>query len=60
MEKDKTYMRPAKAAKYFDVSENTLWRWIKEQPGFPEPIKMGERVTLFDITAIEQWMREKQ
>lgn len=57
---NRVYMRVKEAAKYFAVSTDIMWKWAREREGFPKPIKMGERVTLFDVTAIEEWMRGEQ
>jgi hypothetical protein len=31
--------------------------WAKTRPGFPKPLKAGEKVTLFDIHAIEDFLK---
>ena len=54
------YERPKATAEYFRIGQSTLWRWAKEKPGFPQPRKIGERVTLFDITAIEVWLQTQK
>jgi hypothetical protein len=30
--------------------------WVKTWPGFPKPLKAGQRVTLFDLNAIEAFL----
>lgn len=46
----KRYLRAKEAAKHLKIAKSTLWKWSKERgaEGFPQPIKAGERVTLFD------------
>lgn len=50
------YERPRATAEHLRIGLSTLWRWSKESPSFPEPKKIGKRVTLFDLNEIEQWM----
>ncbi len=51
------YGRAKGTAQYFKIGHSTLWLWVKSRPGFPQPIKAGPRVTLFDIGAIEEFLR---
>ena len=53
------YARATEAARYLKISKSTLWRWVQELPGFPKPIKIGPRVTLFDLTAIDELLQGK-
>lgn len=49
--------RTKEAAEHFKVSEMTLWRW-RQDLTFPKPLKR-RRMVLYDIAAIEQWLREE-
>lgn len=52
-----TYLRPKHAAKHLDIGLSTLWKWAKDNPDFPEYIKLGPRVTVFrkeDLDAFAQ------
>lgn len=49
------YARAAQAANYFRIGKSTLWLWTKTLPDFPQPIKIGKRVTLFDLDEIENY-----
>ncbi len=40
-------LRPKQAAEFLGVGVSTLWRWVKEQPDFPQPVRLSERVTVF-------------
>lgn len=51
------FMRAKEASAYFRIAPSTLWNWVKTRPGFPKPFKAGARVTLFDIVAIEDYLR---
>lgn len=53
------YMRPKDVCQHLKIGRSTLWHWIKTQKGFPRPIKAGQRVTLFDINAIDAWLKGK-
>lgn len=54
------YMRAKKAAAHFRIAPSTLWHWVKTRPGFPAPLKAGPKVTLFDIGAIEAYIKGQQ
>lgn len=51
------YGRPKDVCKYFRISRSTLYLWWKTRNGFPQPIKAGEKVTLFDINAIDAFLK---
>jgi prophage regulatory protein len=53
------YARASRAAKHFQIGRATLWQWVKDRPGFPKPLKASSRVTLFDIAAIECYLRSQ-
>jgi predicted DNA-binding transcriptional regulator AlpA len=50
------YGRAKDVSAHFKISRSTLWRWIKEREGFPQPIHAGARVTLFDLNAITAYL----
>ncbi|WP_421954715.1 helix-turn-helix transcriptional regulator [Polaromonas sp.] len=50
------YMRAKAASAYFQIAKSTLWLWVKTREGFPQPIKAGSKVTLFDVDAIERYI----
>jgi len=50
------YARPADAARHFGVCKTTLWRWAK-RPDFPKPARLGPKITLFEIAAVERWLK---
>ncbi len=51
------YARAAETCKRFCIARSTLWVWARTRPGFPQPIKAGKKVTLFDLTAIDAFLR---
>lgn len=56
----KRYIRSKEAAKHLHISPSTLWHWSKNHKGFPQPIRISNRVTLFDLDAIEAFLASKQ
>ncbi len=54
------YARPKEACQHLKISPSTLWHWCKTRPDFPKPIKAGQRVTLFDLNAIDAWLQSQR
>ncbi|EEW8431922.1 helix-turn-helix domain-containing protein [Escherichia coli] len=53
------YMRPAQVINHFQISESTLWNWVKKGK-FPSPDKLGDGVSRFDVSAIRQWLADRK
>lgn len=53
------FRRARAASAHFQISESTLWHWTKARPGFPQPFKAGAKVTLFDLRAIERYLKSE-
>ena len=51
------YARVTGTAVHFSVSKSTIWNCTKNRAGFPQPLKAGERVTLFDLGAIDAFLK---
>jgi predicted DNA-binding transcriptional regulator AlpA len=51
------YARASAVCAYFQISRSTLWNWCKSRNGFPQPLKAGAKVTLFDINAIDKFIK---
>jgi prophage regulatory protein len=51
------YARAKTASKHYQISRSTLWNWVKNRRGFPSPLKAGARVTLFDLNAIDDFIK---
>ena len=56
-EQKPSYARPKAACAHFQIARSTLWQWVRHRPGFPKPLKAGARVTLFDINAIDAFIK---
>jgi predicted DNA-binding transcriptional regulator AlpA len=52
------YARAKEAAQHLKIARSTLWQWASERKneGFPQPIKLGQKVTLFDLNAIDAFV----
>ena len=51
------YARPKAACAHFKIAHSTYWQWVRNRPGFPQPLKAGPRVTLCDINAIDAYLK---
>ncbi|TQI77968.1 AlpA family transcriptional regulator [Serratia fonticola] len=51
--------RAAAVARFLSVSEATVWRYAK-RPGFPKPVKLSDRATVFDAAAVRQWLESRK
>ena len=54
------YERAKATAQHLKISVSTLWHWSKTRHDFPKPVKAGERVTLFDLAAINEYLRQQR
>ena len=54
------YERAKATAQHLKISVSTLWHWAATRHDFPKPVKAGERVTLFDLAAINEWLRQQR
>lgn len=53
------YRRASEICEHLRIAPSTLWLWAKTRPGFPQPLKAGPKVTLFDLAAIEVFLKSK-
>jgi prophage regulatory protein len=47
--------RPKQAAELLGIGIATLWRWAKDRDGFPQPIRLSSRCTVFDGPDLISW-----
>lgn len=52
-------LRPRQAADFLGIGISTLWRWVKEDPDAPQPIRLSTRVTVFREADIVAWRDRK-
>ncbi|MAG01595.1 MAG: hypothetical protein CL388_10445 [Acidiferrobacteraceae bacterium] len=55
----KRFLRPRQTAEKVGFSISTLFRKTKSGD-FPQPIKLAEKILVFDEGEVEAWMAEKQ
>jgi len=53
-----TYKRAKELCNIFSISRATLYRYAKD-PEFPKPLKPTKRVTLWDIKAVEAYLKNR-
>lgn len=53
------YARARTVCAHFQIARSTLWNWAKtrQHEGFPQPLRAGPKVTLFDINAIDAFLK---
>jgi prophage regulatory protein len=52
------YIRIAQLIKLIPVSRASIWRKVKDGT-FPKPVKLGDRITAWDMKDIEAWLTER-
>jgi len=55
----KEYLRPKEIVAVFGIDKSTLYRWIKEDDEFPQPIKPSQKITLINKRAFEEYLRKR-
>ncbi|WP_372013578.1 helix-turn-helix transcriptional regulator [Pseudoxanthomonas sp. 10H] len=48
-------LRPKQAAEFLGIGLSSLWRKLKDEPTFPRPRKLSERVTYFLESELADW-----
>lgn len=48
-------LRADPTARFLGVGSSTLWRWVKTKPGFPQPIRLSARCTVFRVDELIAW-----
>jgi predicted DNA-binding transcriptional regulator AlpA len=51
--------RPKAAATYCGFGTTKLWELVRQDPSFPQPIRLAGRVTLFYVTQLDEWLARK-
>jgi predicted DNA-binding transcriptional regulator AlpA len=51
------HARAKSACAHFGISRSTLWQWCKTRKGFPTSLRAGPKVTLFDLAAIDSFIK---
>lgn len=53
-------LRPKEAAQKLGVSRQSLWRWCRDNPDFPKPVKLAPGTTAFMESELEEFIRSRQ
>ena len=59
-QRDKRALRPAQVAAKLSVSLPTIWRYVRDNPVFPRPSKLSERVTVFDEAEVDAFLLSRR
>ncbi|MEO0344480.1 MAG: AlpA family phage regulatory protein [Pseudomonadota bacterium] len=49
------YLSDAQLAARYSVNRVTIWRWLRNRPGFPQPVALSERVRRWKLSDIQDW-----
>ncbi len=49
-------LRPPPSAQKLGVSLSQLWTFVRSDPDFPKPFKLGPRVTVFFEDELDAWL----
>ena len=49
-------IRAKQAAAFLGVSPATFYQYLKQQPGFPVPIRMGPKCVFFEKSELQAWV----
>lgn len=55
----KKFLRVGGVAAKLGIGVSSVWRLIHTEGNFPRPIKLSQRVTVWEETEIEAYMAEK-
>jgi prophage regulatory protein len=53
-------IRVTELATMLSVSRSTIWRWVKGNSTFPNPIKVSDKVTAWRRNEIQDWLQSKE
>lgn len=53
-----SFLRINDVVKKTAIAKSTIWLWVKEKR-FPAPLKISERITVWEEHKIELWMKER-
>jgi len=56
MEDLQGFIRATDLAKYLGMGMSTIWTKSKHEAGFPKPIKISSRITVWDKKQIDKWV----
>lgn len=45
------------AAAMLSIGESTVWKKVKEDPSFPQPVRLSPKSTRFKVDDIRKWVK---
>lgn len=51
------YVSDKHLAARYGVTRPTIWRWVRENKGFPRPVSLSPGCTRWRVAEIEAWER---
>ena len=45
------------AAAMLSIGESTVWKKVKEDPSFPQPVRLNPKCTRFKVDDIRKWVK---
>ena len=55
----KDYLRPFEIKAVFGIDRTTLYRWMREDKEFPNPLKPSKKLTLINKRAFEEYLEKR-
>ena len=52
---DAEFLSDLGVAARYGVTAPTIWRWVKKEPGFPQPVKLSPGTTRWRLDELEAW-----
>ncbi len=49
------WLRLTELTDRYNCSASTIWRWSKNRPSFPKPVRLGPNTVAWSLAAIEQF-----
>jgi len=56
---DTKWLSDLEVAARYGVTAPTVWRWVKTEAGFPEPVKLSPGTTRWRLDELEAWEASK-
>lgn len=53
-------VRAREGSEFLGIGESLFWALAKKDATFPKPIRLGQRVTLFDVVELKAWALSKR
>lgn len=50
------FIRVKEVSEITSLSKSSVWSYVKELDGFPQPFKIGKNVTVWRLSEILKWM----